>query len=55
MSADCQANALVEQIQLWCEPISPKMQAYFAPAIGCLYEWRDYWVEHLRPPGERSE
>jgi len=46
MITDYRASALVEQIQPWCEPIPPEMQAYFTPAVGCLYEWRDHWVEY---------
>jgi hypothetical protein len=38
MIADYQASTLVEQIQPWCVPISPEMQAYSPPAVGCLYE-----------------
>jgi len=40
MSADYRATTLVEQIQPWCVPIPLEMQADFAPAVGCLYEWQ---------------
>jgi len=47
MSADYRANALVEHIRPQCEPIPLEIQGNFAPAVGCLYEWRtDYWVEY---------
>lgn len=46
MSTDYQVDTFVGQIQTWCEPIPPERQAHFAPAIGCLYEWQDYWIEY---------
>jgi len=55
MHVDYRASTLVEQIQPRCVPIPPEVQADFAPAVGCLYEWQTgYRSEYPRPPGGRS-
>ncbi|MCP4536732.1 MAG: DUF2357 domain-containing protein [Chloroflexi bacterium] len=46
MNTEYWTSMLVEQIQPQCEPIPPGLRADFAPAVGCLYEWRDYWLEY---------
>ena len=34
-----------QQVANSSEPIHPDLQRDFAPATGCLYEWKDYWLE----------
>jgi len=43
---ESQPFSLAEQILSRCEPIPAEMQADLAPAVGCLYEWREYWLEY---------